>query len=116
MAQDQNEEVRHDRRTSLPFYPLGRVPSWRFRPLGGQNSVEQVCSISINSEHTVMRQHDPPEVIVGAGKAQVSLRGREAIRAAGWTIRLVLVAKAMRILVVLPVGGACYLALKWYLS
>jgi hypothetical protein len=43
-----------------------------------------------------MKQQESPEVIFGSGKSQISLRGREAIRAAGWALRLLLFAKALR--------------------
>jgi hypothetical protein len=67
-------------------------------------------------EHSVMKQQELPEVIFGSGKGQISLRGREAIRAAGWALRLLLYARALKILLVFPIGGIGYWIVKWLLS
>jgi hypothetical protein len=64
----------------------------------------------------VMSQQDIPEVIVGSGKSQISLRGRDAIRAAGWALPLLLFARAVKILLFVPIGGIVFLLLKWLLS
>jgi hypothetical protein len=66
-------------------------------------------------EHSVMSEQ-PPEVIFGSGKSQISLRGREAIRAAGWALRMLLFARAVRVLLLFPLGGMALLLLKWLLS
>lgn len=63
----------------------------------------------------VMSEH-PPEVIFGSGKSQISLRGREAIKAAAWAVPLLVLAKALRILLVVPIGGIAFLLIKWLLS
>jgi hypothetical protein len=65
-------------------------------------------------EHYVMDRDEQPEVHLGTGKSQISLKGKEAIRAAGWALRLLLLARAVRNLLVLPIGG--YFLLRWLLS
>ena len=67
-------------------------------------------------EQSVMKQHDPPEVIFGAGRFKITLKGKEAIRAGGWTVRLLLVVMAARIWVVVPIGGITFLVVRWLLS
>jgi hypothetical protein len=63
-------------------------------------------------EQAVMSPRDPPEVRVGAGKSQISLKGKEAIQAAGWTLRFLLVAKGIAILII---PACCLLALRlWF--
>jgi len=63
-----------------------------------------------------MRQRDIPEFSFGDGKNKVSIKGREAIRAAGWALRLLLFARAMNMLIVLPIGSIGYLFVKWLLN
>jgi hypothetical protein len=60
-----------------------------------------------------MMEREPNEISLGAGKSQVTLKGKEAIRAAGWTLRLLLFARAIAILS-LPVAAAIYLILKMW--
>jgi hypothetical protein len=62
------------------------------------------------------RSMSDPEISIGSGKTQVILRGRDAIRAAGWALRLLLFARAASLLA-LPVGAAViYGAVKWWLT
>jgi hypothetical protein len=63
-----------------------------------------------------MKQQETPEVIFGSGKSQISLKGKEAIRAAAWALPLLLFARALRILLVVPIGGIAFIFLKWLLS
>jgi len=63
-----------------------------------------------------MSQKETPEVIFGSGKSQISLKGKKAIRAAGWGLPLLLFARAVRILLVIPIGGIAFLLLKWLLT
>jgi hypothetical protein len=56
-----------------------------------------------------------PEISFGSGKGQVVLKGRDAIRAAGWAVPLVLLAKAAAILI-LPTVVATYIILRGMLS
>jgi hypothetical protein len=51
-----------------------------------------------------------PEVTVGTGRSQVKLRGIEAINAAGWTVKLILIAKAAAIVMISV--GALYMFWK----
>jgi hypothetical protein len=56
-----------------------------------------------------MANRSHPEVTFGAGKRQIILKGTEAIKAAGWTLWLLLVARAVYLL-----GGAFFLfAIGW---
>jgi hypothetical protein len=59
-----------------------------------------------------MNQHHPPEITFGTGKSRVTLRGSQAIRAAGWTLRFLLIARALSILA-FPLGSI-YLMVKWW--
>jgi hypothetical protein len=55
-----------------------------------------------------------PEILIGSGKSQITLKGREAIRAAGWTVRFLLFARGIRLLFLL--GGFSlflYAAVQW---
>jgi len=55
-----------------------------------------------------------PEISIGAGRTQIILRGRDAIRAAGWSLRFLLFARGVSLFVI---GGfAVYAATKWWLS
>ena len=42
-----------------------------------------------------MSEDRSPEISFGAGRNQVTLKGSEAIKAGGWTLRLLFVAKAV---------------------
>lgn len=55
-----------------------------------------------------------PEILIGSGKSQITLKGREAIRAAGWTVPFLLFARGIRLLFLL--GGLSlflYAAVPW---
>jgi hypothetical protein len=52
-----------------------------------------------------------PEFEFGSGRGKISLKGRDAIRAGGWTIRALLVARALRIL--LPALAISVAILLW---
>ncbi len=57
-----------------------------------------------------------PEISIGSGKTQITLRGREAIRAAGWPLRFLLFAYAIALLSIPSAFGAVYWLLKWWVS
>jgi hypothetical protein len=54
-----------------------------------------------------------PEISIGVGRTQIVLRGRDAIRAAGWSLRFLLFARGF-----LFVAGALSIcaAVKWWVS
>ena len=43
---------------------------------------------------------DIPEISVGKGRSQISLKGKDAIRAGGWAIQWLLFARGLAIIVV----------------
>lgn len=45
-----------------------------------------------------MPQSETPEFSFGSGRNQINLKGKEAIREGGWSIRLLLAARAVAIL------------------
>jgi hypothetical protein len=55
-----------------------------------------------------------PEFSFGNGRNQIKLKGSEAIKAGGWTIRALLLAKAAAILV--PVLATAIALLVWRLG
>jgi hypothetical protein len=55
-----------------------------------------------------------PEILIGSGKWQITLKGRDAIRAAGWTVRFLLFARGIWLLFLLGgVSLVLYLAIPW---
>lgn len=52
-----------------------------------------------------------PEISMGKGRSQTVLKGKEAIRAAGWTVRYFLFANATWKLVLSALGGS---AIIWW--
>jgi hypothetical protein len=52
-----------------------------------------------------------PEISIGSGRSRIVFRGPQAIRAAGWTLKMLLLAKAIRWLL-LPI--IAYAALNWF--
>jgi hypothetical protein len=52
-----------------------------------------------------------PEFTFGNGRNHISLKGREAIREGGWSIRLLLTARALAILI--PALAAAAAILAW---
>ena len=55
-----------------------------------------------------------PEILIGSGKWQITLKGRDAIRAAGWTVRFLLFARGIWLLFFLGVVPlVLYLAIQW---
>jgi hypothetical protein len=56
-----------------------------------------------------------PEISIGIGRTQVVLRGRDAIRAAGWSLRFLLFARGAFLFFVAGTLSA-YAAMKWWLS
>jgi hypothetical protein len=67
-------------------------------------------------ENCVMVHDHIPEITFGDGKSKINFKGKEALRAAGWGLRLLLFARAVRILLLFPVGGIAFLLLRWVLS
>jgi hypothetical protein len=55
-----------------------------------------------------------PEIAIGSGRTQIILRGRDAIRAAGWALRFLLVARGVSLAVIGTL--AAYTAMQWLLS
>jgi hypothetical protein len=55
-----------------------------------------------------------PEISISAGRAKIILKGRDAIRAAGWTLRFLLFARGLSLLAVGAI--AVYAVIKWWLS
>jgi hypothetical protein len=51
-----------------------------------------------------MHEREANEISLGSGKSQVVLKGREAIRAAGWALRLLLISRAVATLTVSIAG------------
>jgi hypothetical protein len=57
-----------------------------------------------------------PEISFGSGKSLIVLKGRDAIRAAGWALRFLLFARgASNLLLSTAVVVACAI-LKWWLT
>jgi hypothetical protein len=61
-----------------------------------------------------MSSNGIPEISIGSGRGQVKLKGKEAIEASGWALRVLFIAKAIA-LVTTP-GAVIYLLLKYFLS
>ena len=59
---------------------------------------------------------DPPEIVIRGWRSETSFRGKEAIRAAGWMLHLLLFARALRILAGIPIAGSMYLGIRWLFS
>jgi hypothetical protein len=56
---------------------------------------------------------EDPEISIGSGRSQIVLKGREAIRAAGWTLRFLLFARGVSLL---GVGLAVAAAVRWWIA
>lgn len=57
-----------------------------------------------------------PEITIGKGWLQITLRGEKAIEAAGWALPVLLVGRGLFMpLTYSAVVGGCWLVLKWWL-
>jgi len=63
-----------------------------------------------------MKQRDPPEIIIRSWKSETVFKGEAAIHAAGWSLHLMLLARALRMLVMPVASGSVFLVLKWWVS
>jgi len=58
-----------------------------------------------------------PEVTIGKGWSQITLKGEKAIEAAGWALPVLLVLRGLLIpLTGSAAAGACWLVLKWWIG
>jgi hypothetical protein len=58
-----------------------------------------------------------PEVTIGKGWSQITLKGEKTIEAAGWALPVLLVLRGLLIsLTGSAVAGGCWLVLKWLIG